>query len=61
MELDHLFTPRPLMQAVRILRDHRSQVAQALQLDERVVRGVLLAAFSPLIARFYGQGRSAAC
>src|SRR5437588_9973463 len=40
MELDHLFTPRPLMQAVRVLRDHRSQVAKALQLDERAVRGI---------------------
>src|SRR5438132_4124419 len=63
MELDHLFAPRPLVQAVRILRDYRSQVAQALQLHERAVRGIglgvrpaMVQAVSPVLRRVLPEG-----
>src|SRR5438132_3333156 len=49
MELDDLFTPRPLMQPVGVLRDHRPQVAQPLQLDQRAVRRIGLGVRTPMV------------
>src|ERR1700687_4475326 len=49
MELDHLATPRPLMQAVGVLGDHRAQVASALQLGERAMGGIGFGVGTPMV------------
>src|SRR3989441_4830364 len=63
MELDHLFVPRPLMQAVGVLRDHRPQVPESLQLGQRLVRRIglgvgtaMVEAVSPVLRRILPEG-----
>src|SRR6266849_3192467 len=48
VQLDHLATPRPLMQAVGVLGDDRAQVAPALQVGECAMGGIGLRVGTPM-------------
>ena len=63
MQLDHPAASRLLMQAIGVLGDHRPQVAELLQLDQRAVcriglgiAAAVVEAVRPVLGRILSEG-----